>query len=39
MLKHAKPFAKPRWPTYVGIFVFIGSLATVAYAFAESWFG
>ena len=28
---------KPRWPVYFGIFVFLGSLATVASAFWASW--
>jgi hypothetical protein len=28
---------EPRWPLYVGIFVFLGSLATVASAFWASW--
>jgi hypothetical protein len=31
--------AKPKWPILVGIFVAIGSLATVALAFVESWAG
>jgi hypothetical protein len=30
---------KPRWPIAVGIFVLLGSLATVALAFGESWWG
>jgi hypothetical protein len=28
---------KPRWPIYVGIFVLLGSLATIASAFWASW--
>jgi len=28
---------KPRWPMFVGIFVFLGSVATVASAFWASW--
>lgn len=28
---------EPRWPIWVGIFVFLGSLATVASAFWASW--
>ncbi|MFL6862253.1 MAG: hypothetical protein ACJ8DZ_04570 [Allosphingosinicella sp.] len=27
------------WQIWVGIFVLLGSLATVAYAFGESWWG
>jgi hypothetical protein len=30
---------KPKWPIYVGIFVALGSIATVALAFVESWWG
>jgi hypothetical protein len=30
---------KPKWPLYVGIFVALGSVVTVAYAFIESWWG
>jgi hypothetical protein len=29
----------PKWPIWAGIFVALGSLATVAYAFIESWWG
>jgi hypothetical protein len=28
-----------KWQIAVGIFVLLGSLATVAYAFGESWWG
>jgi hypothetical protein len=28
-----------RWQVWVGLFVLLGSIATVAYAFAESWWG
>jgi ABC-type transporter Mla subunit MlaD len=28
---------EPRWPIWVGIFVLLGSLATVASAFWASW--
>ncbi|HMC92911.1 MAG TPA: hypothetical protein VKI45_10655 [Allosphingosinicella sp.] len=28
---------KPRWPIYVGLFVLLGSIATVASAFWASW--
>jgi hypothetical protein len=31
--------SKPKWPIYVGIFVFLGSLVTVAYTFGEVWWG
>jgi hypothetical protein len=31
--------ARPKWPIYVGIFVALGSVATVALAFIESWWG
>jgi hypothetical protein len=30
---------KPKWPLYVGIFVALGSVATVALAFIQSWWG
>lgn len=29
--------AEPRWPIWVGIFVLLGSVATVASAFWASW--
>jgi len=29
----------PKWPLWVGIFVALGSVATVAWAFIESWWG
>ena len=28
---------KPRWPIFVGLFVLLGSVATVASAFWASW--
>jgi hypothetical protein len=31
--------SKPNWPTYVAIFVALGSIATAAFAFIESWWG
>ena len=30
---------KPKWPLYVGIFVWLGMAATIALAFLESWWG
>jgi len=30
---------RPRWPIYVGIFVWLGIVATLALAFIESWWG
>jgi hypothetical protein len=30
---------KPKWPIFFGIFVLVGSIATVALAFIESWWG
>jgi hypothetical protein len=30
---------KPRWPLYVGVFVWLGMIATLALAFIESWWG
>jgi hypothetical protein len=30
---------KPKWPIYAAIFVALGSIATVALAFIESWKG
>jgi hypothetical protein len=30
---------KPKWPLWLGLFVLLGSLATVGYAFYESWWG
>jgi hypothetical protein len=30
---------KPKWPLWLGLFVLFGSIATVAYAFYESWWG
>ena len=29
----------PRWPLWVGVFVALGSVATLAFAFVESWWG
>gem|GEM_PF-2687401 len=31
--------SRPRWPLFVGIFVAVGSVITVAWAFVESWWG
>jgi hypothetical protein len=30
---------KPKWPLWLGLFVLLGSIVTVAYAFYESWWG
>jgi hypothetical protein len=30
---------RPKWPLWFGLFVAVGSVATVAYAFIESWWG
>jgi hypothetical protein len=38
-MREDEPHARPKWPLYVGIFVALGSAATVAYAFVESWWG
>jgi len=31
--------SSPKWPLWVGIFVALGSVATIGWAFIESWFG
>jgi hypothetical protein len=33
------PHEKPKWPLFVGIFVWLGMAATVALAVIESWWG
>jgi hypothetical protein len=38
-VKPDKAEPPPRWPLYVGIFVAIGMVATIALAFIESWWG
>lgn len=35
--RHEHREDKPRWPIYVGVFVLLGSIATVASAFWASW--
>jgi hypothetical protein len=38
-MKRAPAHKQPRWELPVGIFVAVGSLATIALAFIESWWG
>jgi hypothetical protein len=38
-MRDAPPNRPPRWPLYVGLFVWFGMAATVALAVVESWWG
>jgi hypothetical protein len=33
------PHAKPKWPLYAGLFVWLAIAAAIALAFIESWWG
>jgi hypothetical protein len=38
-VKETQTAEKPQWPLWLGLFVLLGSVATVGYAFYESWWG
>ncbi|MEA3002916.1 MAG: hypothetical protein QOH81_1704 [Sphingomonadales bacterium] len=38
-MKAAQPAEKPKWPLWLGLFVALGCVATVGYAFYESLWG